>query len=257
MVDELEYLALTSEARLVLLTILICKHNNIAAIFDLSRDHLQRQTGYSARIVDRCIKELCHTPPDSPWIAYGDGIVWIINGVKHNVNISLENEKHSKAIKKVLSDLPKNRLVKKFCEYYELQDMWGAIAYPVDSLPYSLYDTSNLISVSSKQKSTKRGLAIFQYIPLYPNLAFDAFKKNYPPTKRSRRNWKEATVRFEELARKESNYNDLILAAKNYADERKGEDVKYTQCASSFIGKKNSTWKGMLENSPVDPEVPY
>jgi len=91
-------------------------------------------------------------------------------------------------------------------------------------------------------------ISIFFFLPLYSNLSFDAFKKSYPPTLRSRRNWDTARERFNRLVKNGVSVNDLIRASRNYSEDQ--TDIQYTVCPSVFLGPRKQTWKGMLEENP-------
>jgi len=93
---------------------------------------LQNQTGYSAKTLSKGIRELI----DTHWIAYREGIMWIINHLKYEPGISMNNPKHAKGVENILKSLPKSEIIVKFCDYYNL-------GYPFDTLSIPFRNNEN------------------------------------------------------------------------------------------------------------------
>jgi hypothetical protein len=86
-------------------------------IYSFYVEAIEKQTGLTREAIKKALDTLCHTG----WIAIQGGKVWVRNGLKWDPNISLNNEKQAKAIKKILLGLPKSQLVKDFCAYYKIE----------------------------------------------------------------------------------------------------------------------------------------
>ncbi len=123
MFETKEFLSLSADARLVLLTLRLCPQNNIASIYRLYEPILAELAGLSPARVKSALDTLCNTPIDSPWIVYREGIVWVRNGLRFEPGFSLNNPKQRKAVENVLIGLPKCSIVKEFCDYYGLDTL--------------------------------------------------------------------------------------------------------------------------------------
>lgn len=123
--DSLDFRALHADARHVFLTLKVSRLNNVAGIFIFAegeRVTLQGQVGRTAPIINRAIDLLC----DTGWIAIQYPILWIINHLRFEPSVSLNNSKQTLGVLKVLKTLPNAPITAKYCEYYGL-------AYPFDT----------------------------------------------------------------------------------------------------------------------------
>lgn len=122
--EDLNFLRLSFPARDLLRYLLTCPGRNIANIFILNREQVTRHIGLKSRQIDRYLEELLSIPTDlpnppyHPWIAYEIPIIWVINGLKHEPGISLDNPKHKEAVQKIIDSLPKREILYKFLTYY-------------------------------------------------------------------------------------------------------------------------------------------
>lgn len=122
LLDDSDYQRLTSNARLVLLSIRISKYAGLGSIFVYYRGVIAVQTGLTGRQVDAALDELAA----HRWIEREGAVIWIRNGLRYDPNIHLANSKHRQAVEKMLHELPKLKIVLKYCDYYQL-------AYPFDT----------------------------------------------------------------------------------------------------------------------------
>lgn len=116
LLDELDFQAMSSEARHTFLTLRLCSQNNAASIFRVYFGTLSEQTGYTKSRLEQCFQEL----QNGEWIVYQDGLVWIRNGLRYDPTMRLADPKHRKAVEKAVSALPRSELVLRFCEYYTI-----------------------------------------------------------------------------------------------------------------------------------------
>jgi hypothetical protein len=91
---------------------------------------LMDHTGYHADELEEALQELCQ----SLWIGYQHPILWIIDSLAEEPNISLTNDKHRKAVMNIINSLPPQEIIANFCERYSLSIPSG---YPTErvSLP--------------------------------------------------------------------------------------------------------------------------
>ncbi len=88
---------------------------------------LMDHTGYNAEELEKALAELCN----SLWIAFQYPILWIVNSLEYEPNVSLSNEKHRKAVLNIIKSLPKLQLIANYCQHYNLDIPSG---YPIDTL---------------------------------------------------------------------------------------------------------------------------
>jgi hypothetical protein len=116
MLDHPDYQALSSAARLTLLTLRLCSQNTAASIFRPYPAVLCVQTGLSLRALAGALAEL----EAGAWIEREGHVVWIRNGLRYDPNLRLSDDKHRAAVLRALEALPSCALVGKFCEYYRI-----------------------------------------------------------------------------------------------------------------------------------------
>lgn len=127
LLDDPDYHALPTDARLLLLTLRLCRDAGPAAIFRYYPGKLAIQSGLSERAVVRGLDCLA----THGWIAYRYPIVWVRNGLRYDPSVSLANPKHVTYVTRVLEELPNSEIVRRFCDYYE-------IAYPSERVSQSI-----------------------------------------------------------------------------------------------------------------------
>lgn len=121
LLDDPDYQRLSSDARLVLLTLRLCSQAGVAVIFRLYPAVVAEQTGLTVAAVERALAELEKLPsPERPWIHREGGVVWVRNGLRHDPNVSVGYDKHRTAILRAVAGLPRLSIVRKFCRYYDL-----------------------------------------------------------------------------------------------------------------------------------------
>jgi len=121
LIDHPDYQRLTSNARLVLLTLRLCSQAGVAVIFRMYPAMLAEQTGLTVAEVEAALGELEKSPSaERPWIFREAGVVWVRNGLRHDPNVSVGYDKHRKAIVRAVAGLPRLGIVRKFCRYYDL-----------------------------------------------------------------------------------------------------------------------------------------
>lgn len=97
-------------------------------------------------------------------------------------------------------------------------------------------------SPSSSPSSIPSPAAIASSKEIYPP-EYESFWKNYPRKKEK----KDAFFTWETLNQKQK--EEVIIAAKNYADEMEAEneEIKYIKLPKTFLNKKKERWKDYLE----------
>lgn len=114
--DHPKFQALHPPARLllyVLKTVL-----GAAGIKQLYVPVLAAQTGLPDEVVEQAAEEL----EVVGWIRRERRIWWLIDGLEHEPNISMKNEKHRIFVAKSVASLPRLQIVLDFLEYYSLPD---------------------------------------------------------------------------------------------------------------------------------------
>lgn len=149
LLDDLDFQALSPQARHVFLTLRLSAQNSAASIFRYYPEIFRAQTGYSNEILDAALAELERSPsPDAPWIFREGPVVWLRNGLRHDPNIRLADKKHMKSIERAVASLPKLKIVASFCDYYR-------ITRPFDGPPRGLARASGDPSPPSSSTSTR------------------------------------------------------------------------------------------------------
>lgn len=145
------YLKLSKEARLVLLTVRLCDQSNQAALFRYHMGVIATQTGYPIEGVSKAFEELSQ----KEWIQHDDYVIWVINGLKHDPGCNLNNAKHVKGLYKIVENLPKCHIVENFLNHYKLELPNG---YPIDSpsIPYRYRDTETERDTESLKKEPEK-----------------------------------------------------------------------------------------------------
>ena len=122
--DALDFLALPSPARMVLVYLRTSPLSNLPCIYRFYGEAIETHTGLEAALITRALELLSA----GGWIEIESGIVWVRNALKYDPSISLKNPKHVEAIRKAISSLPKLQIVANFCAY-----LWDTLTVP-DSL---------------------------------------------------------------------------------------------------------------------------
>jgi len=130
MLDSKEFRALTPEARHLLQTIKARRINNMTGLFFCETGELytlSEQTGYDMDTIRDAIENLS----EWDWVSHRDGIMWVRNQLKFDPSISLDNENHVSAIKKILEEIPECELKSNFLSYYNLKISGDGIPDPI------------------------------------------------------------------------------------------------------------------------------
>lgn len=121
MLDDPDYQRLTSDARLVLLTLRLCAQAGAAAIFRFYPTVLAEQAGLEIERVEKALIELSSSPSSAEsWVVREGPIVWVRNGLRYDPNLRLADPKHRKSVERAVQALPRLDIVASFCEYYGL-----------------------------------------------------------------------------------------------------------------------------------------
>jgi uncharacterized phage protein (TIGR02220 family) len=146
--DDPDYQQLSAHARLVLLTVRLCRDAGPAAIFEFSTDRLMRQTCLTRREVTTALTEL----HQADWIDLDASLIWVRNGLRYDPVIRTSNPLHVRAVTHWLAGLPKRPIVLRFCDHYHLP-------YPFESLSIPTPDgTRN--KDKDKDKDKERNLLL-------------------------------------------------------------------------------------------------
>ena len=165
LLDDPDYQRLSANARLVLLTIRLCKDAGAAAIFTCYASVVTAQSGLTEEAVEGALHELETSPTsDRPWIFREGRIVWVRNALRHDPHMRVADPKHRAAIERVLAGLPRSAIVAKFCRYYAIASPFAKSpkgpARPSDdprgTNPLRVPSTD--LRVSSTDTETERGV---------------------------------------------------------------------------------------------------
>lgn len=125
LLDDPGFQLLSANARLVFLTLRLCRDSSTSGIFRFYSAVLVEQTGLERKAVDAALDELA--AGEKPW-AYIDraaSVVWLRNGLRFDPSINLRNRKHLAGINNSLLSLPSTDLASRFSAYYELPATGG------------------------------------------------------------------------------------------------------------------------------------
>jgi hypothetical protein len=117
LVDSVDFQRLSPRARHVFLTARLGPQTGPAGIFRYYPDVLAEQTGWSVKEIKGAVGELV----DEGWAQLEDGILWLVNALKYDPNLRLNNAKHITAVENWLASLPRRSIVLRFCVYYGLE----------------------------------------------------------------------------------------------------------------------------------------
>ena len=112
--EDRDFQALTPMAKLVLLNLRTSPLSNMPCIYPIYIEAIQKQTGLSETVIKEALIVLCK----ANWIEYEDGIVWVRKGLKFDPAISIHNDSHVRAIRKVVRSLPRLSIVDSFLAFY-------------------------------------------------------------------------------------------------------------------------------------------
>lgn len=171
LLDDVDYQRLSPDARLLLLTVRLCKGAGPAVIFRYYPEVLARQSGLKISRIASLLAELAR----GRWIEYDEAIVWVRNGLRYDPMVRTSSWKHRRAIEQAISELPKHAIVVRFCEYYE-------IAKPIDSLRVTYPELALPIPIPSSSLTTTTQIPRGRAIRSAPD--FDEFWTAWPPTRR-------------------------------------------------------------------------
>ena len=112
--------ALSAEAKLVYLTLLICKQRGAAGIFRFYLAVLVEQV--SPLTKDQVVQALEELERDEAvkWDQEA-GVLWVVNALGEDRSVSLDYEKHRTGILRSLNDIPPSKLKAEFFTYYKIE----------------------------------------------------------------------------------------------------------------------------------------
>lgn len=168
-------------------------------------------------------------------ILCADGWIFIVNFLRKSFNLpkKIVNEKIRTNISNqfLLNNVPKPIIACFYSQYHSL-----SIKYPYSTDIMECLDFSfELLDFSFE--SVDKGA--FEYTP-----EFEECRKAYPLSKND--NKPEGFEKYQATLKKGATSEQLLIAAKNYALTRRGEDKKYNKHMKSFFGAKEP-WKGYLK----------
>lgn len=173
------------------------------------------------------------------WLLWEGDILWLRNGLRWEPKISLDNDNHRKGVLNHLSGLPAQPIVKAFCDYYELPDIYNG---KVTAMPLECH--SNGIAyqeVGSRKQGKEKGTR--EEIEGRRDLLFDDLFAKYPKRKGGNPK-KEARKQFGLRLDEGIEYSDLAMAVDGYKREQEELnhiDTQFVLMAQTFLGK-NDRW---------------
>jgi hypothetical protein len=132
LVDDPDYHALTPAARLCFFNLkLILGPSGI----DLVRCFVQQMQQISGLEVEHLTDALAELS-EKGWLLRQGDVVWLRNGLKHNPNMTMANEKHRLGVLRHLQGLPRSAIVNAFASYYEIGEVFHGMGTEWVSIPY-------------------------------------------------------------------------------------------------------------------------
>ncbi len=102
--------------QLVFFWLKFSRENNLINLFPLELPAFASRHNLTVKQVETALKELYGIG----WVEYEDGLIWIVNGLRFNVNASLSSDKIITAIHYILADLPSAPIIQRFKNKYEI-----------------------------------------------------------------------------------------------------------------------------------------
>ena len=122
LVDSESFQQLSPVARHVLLTLRVMREVGLTCIWQYFLEPICQRTGYQPDQVEEALLELqSSVDPDGrpdPWIRREGRLLWIVNGMRHDPTVNLDDPKHRRAVEKWVQSLSKQQIVLDFCDYY-------------------------------------------------------------------------------------------------------------------------------------------
>lgn len=116
----------------MLLTLRQCSQAGPAGIFRYYLEVVSAQTGLTSKMSARAMREL----EAAGWIEVEGVVVWIKNALRDDPHIRLADDKHRTAVERAIAALPRQAIVLRFCDYYQLaRPFEGSPQDPSQGLP--------------------------------------------------------------------------------------------------------------------------
>lgn len=193
---------------------------------------LRELSGMTLQTIEKAKKEL-----RPHWLLWEGDILWLRNGLKWEPKISLDNKNHRKGVLNHLSGLPAQSIVKAFCDYYELPDIYNG---KVDAMPLECHSNGIPYQEAGSRKKGK-GTKDKDDQALIDEGLFMQIVEIYPKRKGSNPQ-KEAKAQFLKRMQEGVVCDDLILAVQGYTKELVETDrinTPYVMQMATFLGPKD------------------
>lgn len=120
--DDPDFQSLSPNSRYVWWALKFSPQGNVAGIFMLFMEALERNTGLNRKRLAEALDEL----ESSRWIARDGPLVWIRNGLRFEPGYSMDQPEKRKGVLNMLRGLPRLPILRRFCTYYGLEpdDSW-------------------------------------------------------------------------------------------------------------------------------------
>lgn len=216
LIDGPDYQALSSDARLVFLTLKLNLGPSGIDVFYLPV--LEPQTGLAPADIERAMTELC----DAGWVRRERNVIWIVEGLKYEPSLRLSNANHLPTIQEHLRSLPRLAIVSAFRQHYGLEQPAGADPKPPE--PHhgepDIAPTEDAAKKPRKPKSAEQGAA------------FEAFWQEYPAPKGNKQ---EAQKKFNARLKEGVDATHIMARLALYKAFVVATDRKVMN-ASTFVG---------------------
>lgn len=131
-VDDLDYQALSPAAKLCALTLKLILGPSGIDVVRCFEQQMMEVTGLTEDELLPALDELI----ERDWLRCQANVVWLKNGLKHNPNLSLNNEKHRKSVVNHIAGLPKLEIANAFAMHYQIPEPWPGMGSEWVSVPY-------------------------------------------------------------------------------------------------------------------------
>lgn len=245
MVDGPDFQALTPEARFTALVLKLTLGASGIAVVPAWIATLTERTGYSAEVVEAALAEL--TPK---WVRAERNVAWLVDGLKHNPNLSATNVKHRRSVQQHVSGLPRLGVCGEFVSHYAAEGWfpdgeWAAVEYPPPSDSLSIASPMGTEGHPSASLSTS-------YFVLRTSQGDQGKKREEPPEpesfaaiwaaypKRGGGNSRKMALRaFRARLAKGADPDAILAGVQQYAEYVRAvgdEGTKYVMQAATFLG---------------------
>ena len=149
LLDAPDFQELTPSERLMVFTLKLTLGPSGIALMRFAALQLGQLSGLDREETEGVLDGLT----TSGWLHHQGDVLWLTNGLKHNPNFTLKNEKHRTSIDRHLNGLPQTAIINAYAEYYGLPSPAEGMGIEWVSIPY----TKQVVGTRYTEEVTVKG----------------------------------------------------------------------------------------------------